>query len=214
MSLPIILMYLCIPLFGNGLYFLSYGSDGPECGITCIIFFNVAFFCLFLPNLFDSDKETNARGVRQLLATSYLVLESLVAFFFIVISASQNSALVIQGILLGVYLILFFGIAAADKRTVAQNQEFQAKKSVPLHQARLNLQLALANHTDPRSQATIRDLLGELNSAPIHSNSSTEQIENLILTKSMEVASNPHSPHVEELIRLLSQYKTIISFSN
>ena len=214
MSLPVILMYLCIPLFGNGLYFLSYGSNGPECGITSIIFFNVAFLCLFLPYLFDSDKETHSRGVRQVLAATYMIVESLAALLFIANSASQTFALVTQGILLAVFLIIFFGTAATDNKTVTQNKEFQAKKSGHLCQTRFNLQLALANHSDPKSQAIIRNLLAELNSAPIHSNDSTEQIEILILAKSMEVANNPRSPHVEEFKRLLSQYKTIISFNN
>lgn len=213
MSLPIILMYFCIPLFGNGLYFLIYGSSGPACGVTTIIFFNAAFICLFLPYLFDYNKENHSRGVRQVLATSYMIVESLVTLLFIVNSATQTSALVTQGILLGLFLILFFGNAAIEKKTVTQSKEFQAKKSAPLHQARFNLQLALTNSSDPKSQSIIRNLLAELNSAPIHSNNSTEQIENLLLAKSKEVVSNPCSSHAEEFIRLLSQYKTIISFN-
>lgn len=214
MALPILIMYICIPLFGNGLYFLSYGSDGPSCGITSIIFFNVAFLCLFLPYLFDNDKETHSRGVRHILATIYMIIESLVALFFIINSANPTSALVTQGILLGVYLILFFGTVATDQKTASQTKEFQAKKSALLNQARFNLQFALTNHSDPKCQASLRDLLAEINSVPIHSNNSTVQIENKLLAKSMEVANNPDSLHVEEFIKLLHQYKTILSFKN
>ena len=214
MSLPIILMYLCIPFFGNGLYFLIYGSDGPPCGITSMIFFNVAFICLFLPYLFDSDKETHARGVKRVLASTYMIIEAMVALLFISNDGSRSSAVIVQGILLGIFLIVFFGVAATDEKTVAKNREFQAKKSLPLHQARINLQVALSNHTDPKSQGALRDLLADLNSAPIHSNNSTEQIENLILAKSLEVATNPDTINVREFQKLITHYKTIITFNH
>lgn len=212
MTPSVFLMYLCIPLFGNGLYFLAYGGDGPSCGIISIIFFNVAFLCLFLPYLFDSDKEVGARGVRKVTATYYMIIESVFAFLFIANSASEHTALVTQAILLGIFLIIFFGIASMDKKTNEQNIEFQNKKSQSLMQARLNLQLALTNNRDPQSCINLRNMLMDLNSAPIHSNEFTRHIEDLILRKSMEVANQPDAMNMREFQELIAQYKTIISF--
>lgn len=211
MALPVLLMYLCIPLFGNGIYFLTYGSDGPPCGIVSIIFFNVAFLCLLLPYLFDSDKEVGARGVRKTAATYYMIIESVIAFLFISNSASERTALVTQAILLGIFLIIFFGIASMDNKTRSQNVDFQNRKSQSLMQARLNLQLALTNKRDPQSCTNLRNMLMDLNSAPIHSNEFTKEIEDLILTKSMEVANQPDAMKTREFQELISQYKTIIS---
>lgn len=214
MTLPVFLMYLCIPLFGNGVYFLSFGGDGPSCGIISIIFFNVAFLCLLLPYLFDTDKEVGARGVRKTTATFYMIIEAVIAFLFISNSASKSTALVTQAILLGIFLIIFFGIASMDKKTKVQNMDFQNKKSHSLMQARLNLQLALTNHQDPQSCTNLRIMLADLNSAPIHSNEFTRQIEDLILTKSMEVANKPDAMNVREFQKLITQYKTIITFNH
>lgn len=214
MTLPVLLMYLCIPLFGNGVYFLTYGGDGPSCGIISLIFFNIAFLCLLLPYLFDSDKEVGARGVRKTTATYYMIIEAVIAFLFIANSASENTAFVTQAILLGVFLIIFFGIASMDKKTKAQNIDFQNRKSQSLMQARLNLQLALTNHQDPQSCINLRNMIADLNSAPIHSNDFTRQIEELILIKSMEVANKPDAMNVREFQKLIRQYKTVITFNH
>lgn len=214
MTLPVLLMYFCIPLFGNGVYFLTYRGEGPSCGIISIIFFNIAFLCILLPYLFDSDKEVGARGVRKTAATCYMIVEAVIAFLFIANSVSERTALVTQSILLGIFLIIFFVIASMDKKTNAQNIDFQNKKSRSLIQARLNLQMALTNNQDPQSCKNLRTMLADLNSAPVHSNELTRKVEDLILSKSMEMANKPDTMNLKEFQNLINQYKTIITFNH
>lgn len=214
MPLQVILMYLVIPLIGNGIYFLSYGSDGPDCGTVSIVFFNVAFLCLFLPYLFDEDKQVLSRGVRRVSATWYMIVESLLALLFIANDASERTALVTQGICLGLFLVIFFGISSMDRKTKFQDQEFQKKKSQHLLQARMNLQLALTNHKNPAYQSNLRNMLADLSSAPVHSSELTGNLEKEIMEKSAIVSQTPDNGNTQEFLKLISQYKTIISFNN
>lgn len=213
MNLPMILIYLAIPLVGNGIYFLSYGTHGPACGIISIIFFNVAFLCLFLPKLFDADKQVISRGVRKVLASTYMMLEAVLALIFISGNTSENTALVVQGILLGLFLVIFFGVATMDKKSKVQDEEFHNKKSDALLQARVNLQLALTNHRDPNYKSNLRNMLAELSSAPIHSNGLTGNLEKEIVEKSAIASELPDNKNTSEFNKLISQYKVLTTSS-
>ena len=210
-SLFAILMYICIPLIGNGVYFLTFGDDGPSCGLLCLLFFNISFLCLFLPFLSSRVKDSSyLKGGERLFCVWYFIIETITAFFFILKDGSSNAALVTQMLLLGLFLILFFGMSASNQTTHRSLTEFNNTKSQDLLQARLNLQMALNHPGDVNHKERIRSLIAEINSSPIHTKPETINIERLICEKSsyISIESQPH--HFEEISKLLNQRKILL----
>lgn len=210
-SLSAILMYICIPLFGNGVYFLSFGNDGPSCGLLCLLFFNIAFLCLFLPFLSSKVKESSyLKGGEKLYCIWYFIIETIIAFLFIYKDGSSTAALVTQMILLGLFLILFFSMSFSNQETHKSLNQFESSKSLDLLQARLNLQIALNQTSDVNLKERIRSLIAEINSSPIQTKPDTIAIERLICEKSCYISSDSQRYHFEEISNLLNQRKILL----
>lgn len=211
MTIPYILMLLCIPLFGNGIYFFAFGQDGPECGIISLIFFNISFLCLFIPLLSKKVKDSSYLNKGEsLYVTWYLIIESIVAFLFIYYHASAVTATVIQLILLGIYIISYLSMMNVNAHTDKSLKEFNNAKSQELLQARVNLQIALNSISHPQHKERIRGLIAEINSSPIHSKAETKGLERLICEKSSYISSDSQPHHFEEIRNLLNQRKFLL----
>lgn len=211
MTIPSILMLLCIPFFGNGAYFLAFGNDGPECGIISLIFFNISFLCLFLPLLSRKVKDSAYLNKGEnLFAIWYLVIESIVAFLFIYNNGSAVAASVSQFLLLGIFLVSYLRMVNANSQTDKSLNDFNNTKSQELLQARLYLQMALNSVTQPKHKEMIRGLIAEINSSPIHSKAETKGLEKLICEKSSYISSDSQVHHFEDISRLLNQRKILL----
>lgn len=211
MSISGLLMLLCIPLIGNGVYFLNYGKDGPSCGLICLLFFNISFLCLFLPLITRKVKVASYfKGGERLYCVWYLIIESIVAFLFIANNASNNMALVIQMILLGLFLVTVFGMTAINQATAKSLTEFDTAKSQDLLQARLNLQLALNSKVDSRQKEYIHRLIAEINSSPVYTKPQTLGIEKLISEKSSFISHESLPSDFDEISNLISQRKILL----
>lgn len=210
-NFPGVLMLLCIPLFGNGVYFLNFGDDGPSCGLICLLFFNISFLCLCLPLITKKVKDSSyLKGGEGLYCAWYLIIESIVAFLFIANNGSDNAALVTQMIMLGIFLILFFGMSSLNQATDKSLKVFDSAKSQDLLQARVNLQMALNSNVDTKQKEYIRKLIAEINSSPIHTKPQTMGIEKLICEKSSYISNDSQQHHFEEISSLLSQRKILL----
>lgn len=207
-----LLMLLCIPLFGNAAYFFAFGGhDGPDCGKICLIFFNISFLCLFLPLLFQSVKDSSyLKGGQCLFSVWYLIIETIIAFLFICREGSPKAALITQFLLLGIFLMCFFGISSMNTKTNQGLKDFQESKSNEMQVARLNLQLALNTIKDQKHRERIRELISEINSTPVHSNAQTEGLERLIREKCSYISSDSQTYHFDEISNLLKQRRTLL----
>lgn len=215
-SLPAILMYLCIPLIGNGVYFLTFYEDGsPSCGLLCLLFFNISFLCLFLPFLSSKVKDSSyLKGGENLFCVWYFIIETIIAFLFILKEGSPTAALVTQMLLLGLFMILFFRISSANQNTHRSLTEFNNTRSQDLLQARINLQMALNHSGDINHKERIRSLIAEINSSPVHTKPETAGIERLINEKSSYISTDSQLHHFEEISQLINQRKTLFSINN
>lgn len=210
-SISSLLMLLCIPLFGNGAYFIAFGDNAPECGITCLVFFNISFLCLFLPMLFGNVKDSAfLKGGAFIVATWYLIIEIIVAILFLSNKGSITAALLTQFLLLGIFLICFFRLTSTNERTERSLQETQKSRSQEMSQARLNLQLALNSLKDPRDKERVRALLSEINSSPMHSTPTTAELEKQICEKIGYISSDSQPYHYQEISNLLKQRRTLL----
>lgn len=211
MTIPVILMLLCIPIFGNGAYFLAFGKEGPECGIISLIFFNISFLGLFLPLLSKNIKNSSFLNKGEsFFATWYLIIESVIAFLFIYNQGSAVTALVTQFIILGIFLIIYLRMVNINAETNKRLNEFDNSKSQELLQARLNLQMALNSVTQSQHKELIRGLIAEINSSPIHSKAETKGLERLICEKSSYISSDSQPRHFEDISKLLTQRKILL----
>lgn len=209
--LTAILMYICIPLFGNGVYFLSFKNDEPPCGPLCMIFFNIAFMCLFLPFLSSKVKDSSyLKGGENIFCLWYFIIETIIAFLFIYNDGSSNAALVIQMLLLGLFLILFFSMSFSNQKTNKSLKQFESTQSQDLLKARLNLQIALTKASDVVIKERIHSLISEINSSPIHTKPDTMVIEKLICEKSSNISNYSQLYHFEEISNLLNQRKFLL----
>lgn len=207
-TIPQLLMYLCIPLFGDGLYFLLYGNEGPECGVISLIFFNIAFLSLFLPYVTTSVKDSSflKKGLSTVTGF-YMVIESILAFMFISLDGSERVALTVQCLVLGLFLIIFFRIVHTNRVTDISLKEWNNSSSEYLRQSRELLQTALALQNDPVIREHIRETLSMISSMPLQQNVATDQLDKIILQKSIDISSQPSLESLKDLKKILAQRK-------
>ena len=117
-SVSTFLFYLCIPIFGNALYFIVCDGNPTESVIVNIIFFNIAFFCLFLPAITSrKTDEIHQSGGLRFLCSIYWIITTLIASCFVYNYVCLKTTLIVQTLLLGLFLFFYLGILRANERS-------------------------------------------------------------------------------------------------
>ena len=117
-SVSTFLFYLCIPIFGNALYFIVCDGNPTESEIANIAFFNIAFICLLLPALTKCKAdEKHHSGGQRILSSIYLIITTLIASCFIYNYVSLKTTLIVQTLFLGLFLFCYLGTLSANERS-------------------------------------------------------------------------------------------------
>ena len=205
-----ILIYLSIAVIGNLAYFIGCHDNYPDCGTLSIIFFNVALLCQLFPRFTNKNNdEKNQKNGQHLLCCMYLGVEILAAFICISKNVSIETASVTQFILLGIFLVSFFGMARANVKTNESLREFKANRSNPLLEANAILRCGLSQAVSPSEKSIIREILAELNTVPSTSHETLLEIDKEILSKANMLCAESTPVLAKELSMLLNRRKTM-----
>ncbi len=113
-----ILFYLCILIFGNVIFLIVFDWNPTETGLTNVVFFNISFLSLFLPMLTcRHDDERNQIGGQRLLSYIYFIINTLITVYLIYNNICLKSTLIVQILLLGLFILCYFGIMRANVRS-------------------------------------------------------------------------------------------------
>lgn len=210
-----ILIYLSIAVIGNLAYFIGYNDNYPDCGTLSIVFFNIALLCQLLPRLtIKNNVEKNQKNGQHLLASVYLGIEIIAAFFCISKDTSVKTACIIQLVLLGIFLASLFGMARAIIKTNESLKEFKGNRSTPLLEANAVLGCGLTQAVSPFEKNILREIMAELNTIPSTSNHSLLEIDQKILSKANMLCSECTQAGAKELSMLINRRKTMMMIFN
>lgn len=213
-SAATLIMYLIIPIVGNGAYFIGCNGNYPSCGMISMIFFNISFLCLFLPLLTNSrGDEVQQRGGQRLLASMYLVIESVIALLYIFNNAKATSAGVVQLLLFGVFILIYFGINRANLQSTQSIQNNRASRSDALLEANSMLRLKMNDLADSCQRDVIRLAVSELTSMPVTSSQATMRIDERILASTEELCDNPTKENYLRFSNLVAKRRTMSMLS-
>lgn len=210
-----ILINLIVGIIGNFSYFFGCYGNYPECGNTCLIFFNIAWitnmFATFSSTL---NEERQYVGGRSIIATSYLVAESICALYCISGEVTMRKAGVIQLILLGIAAIVFFYALSADRRSERSFYDESSSSSIILQKANYMLRSALGATADNQEREIFRLALSELNSCTFVVADNSKALDNDILSKTEYLCANPSKDSLNILSLLIAKRKYIFHITN
>ena len=210
-----IIIYTCITLICNALYYFACEDSYPDCGTLSIVFVNLALLSQFLSLIIKNDMvENNQKNGQRFICSVYLIFEIIVAGFCVYNNVSIVKAGILQILMFGVFIITFFGIARAYVKTNRAIADSRSSKSGSLVDTNNTLRCAIARCQSIEDQNILQEILAEINSMPITSNEMLEQIDSEILIKTTELCKNPKSLIKGELSRLLNRRKTMLMVIN
>lgn len=203
----------CLWLLGNVAYFIAYGHGGsaPECGIWCVIFFNIAVACQFLPLLSGSVSRSGylVRG-QGVLAGIYFALEALVAVTLLAADAGPRVTIILQLLLLLGFLFAFFINEASNRRTDSGLRKMAAQASPSLVEARAILTSALAVASIPEEREALRSALADISAVPMATRPETDGLESMILEAAQALVANPSADLSRKMSRLIARRTAMI----
>lgn len=205
-----ILIYLCIAVICNVTYFFACQGDYPKCGTISLILVNVAILCQILPKLTNNCRdEKNQKNGQHFLCSSYLIAEIIIASFCTVRDVAFATAGTIQILMLGIFLITYFGIARANVKTNQSIAESRTNRSMALLEANAQLRNAIAMCHTSMHRDILRESFAELNSIPMSSDEMLNQLDSEIWNKVSVLCNAPDTQKQKELSRLINRRKTM-----
>lgn len=205
-----ILIYLCIALIGNATYFFACQGEYPECGTVSLVFFNVSVLCQLFPTLTNkTDDEKNQKNGQFFICSTYLISEIILAGFCTLKNVDFATAGTIQILMLGIFLIVYFGVAKANEKTNKFISENRKNKSLPLLEANAQLRNAMADCQDITLKDILRESFAELNSIPMDSNELMSELDAEICNKVILLCGKPDTLKQKELSRLIHRRKAM-----
>lgn len=183
---------ILLGLLGNALYFIYFEDSYPNCGVACVVFFNLAFLSLFLPMFATAvTKSEYLKSGLQLLAWGYFFIEVLLAVCLLGNNSPAKTALLWQAAFFVIFIALFFYIDNSNRKTNTTIRMTKEAISPSLLEAKMIISDKLTLTSDPVEAAALRSALADLNSSPISSFPHTADLESRILSLANELISEP-----------------------
>lgn len=198
-------------IFGNLIYFIFYHGNYPECGTACVIFFNIAFCCLFLPLIANNvhRSEYLVSGL-NMLCWIYFFVETLLAICLLSNSTPAGNALLWQFAILAVFLVIFFTLDNANRKTDISVKQHRQAISSALLEAKMILNDKLTQCTNSEECAALRSGIADLSASVMSESEKTKDIEDRILTAANELASCPCREKAQAFSQLIMRRNSLI----
>lgn len=207
---------LLVGILGNLAYFFYYHGSFPNCGTTCIIFFNIAFLCLFLPLLsHDVDRSLHLKDGAQVSAWIYFIVEAILCLTLLSSEkATWENALIWQIIVLALFLIFFFYNNEANRKSDIALKEARSARSACLLEAKIILADKLPQATNTEAYNALKSAIDYLSSIPLRQSEETSQIDERILNHTSILANNPTRENAIRFGELIQRRNSLVRILN
>ena len=193
-SFSSVIILICLLIVGNASIFIVYGSDLPECGLICLVFYNIAVLCTLLPAI--AKKVRNAAylaGSLKVLCSIYFIIESLLVVIFLNNDTPMHKAAVWQLVFLILFIIVFVVIDSSNRRTSQGVNQLRESISYPLREAAMILNEAMAFTEDAHKRRLIRAVLDDISSTPYITDNNLYNLDEEILLSVKEFVNETKS---------------------
>lgn len=211
------LAIVVLALAGNLAYFIYYHNNEPACGTYCVIFFNLAALCLFLPGVapkvFRSRHLTSSLSI---LCGAYFIIETIVASVMLATNNNPRESFVTQLVIFMLYMALILYISATNKRTDTSLKTTRFNSSGALLEAKSILSQAIAttSNDSPRVRSLLRSALADINASPLTSSQQTSSIEENILSAAQKLTETPEDKIYQIFVNLVRKRNALIRTLN
>lgn len=182
LSVASVAILICLLIVGNASIFIVYGSDLPGCGVSCLVFYNIAALCTLLPAIAKKVRNaTYLAGSLKVLCAVYFLIEAILVVIFLDHDTPMHKATVWQLVFLILFIIVFASIDSSNRRTSRGMQQMRESISYPLREAEMILNDAMALTDDAHKRRLIRTVLDDVSATPYNSDNNLSTLDEQIL---------------------------------
>lgn len=176
--LKVVVGIVFLALF-NTLFFVLGGTEHPSSVWISYAFLHVSYLCLLLTPLFGVKRDglTVLSATLYLINTVYFVLEFIVSLTFIFwIQEEIFWPLLIQSVMFGIYLLLFFFNVLGNNATQATMQK-QQQQSDYIRRLSLRLQTIIDSTDNQEIKKLVRRCYEDMCASPLNSTPDVAELD-------------------------------------